>query len=79
MASRRNILIGIFAAVAAVLLYLGFRPQPLPVETGTVSRAPLSVTVTEEGKTRIRERYVITSPVAGFAERIELEEGDTVA
>ncbi len=79
MASRRNIIIGIVAAVAAVLLYLGFRPQPLPVETGTVSRGPLSVTVTEEGRTRIRERYVITSPVAGFAERIELEEGDTVA
>ncbi|WP_405231508.1 efflux RND transporter periplasmic adaptor subunit [Lentisalinibacter salinarum] len=79
MASRRNIIIGIVAVLAAVLLYLGFRPQPLPVETGTVSRGPLSVTVTEEGKTRIRERYVITSPVAGFAARIELEEGDAVA
>ena len=79
MASRRNIIIGIVAAVAALLLYLGFRPQPLPVETGTVSRGALSVIVTEEGKTRIRERYVITSPVAGFAARIELEEGDTVA
>jgi HlyD family secretion protein len=79
VASRRNIIIGIVAVAAAVLLYLGFRPQPLAVETGSVSREPLSVTVTEEGKTRIRERYVITSPVTGYTERVELEEGDTVA
>jgi len=78
LATRRNIIIGIVVAVAALLLYLGFRPQPLPVEAASVTRGPLSVTVTEEGKTRIRERYIVTSPVAGFADRIELEEGDVV-
>ncbi|MEJ2602827.1 MAG: HlyD family efflux transporter periplasmic adaptor subunit [Gammaproteobacteria bacterium] len=79
MASRRNIIIGSVAVIAAGLLYWGFRPQPVRVETGTVSRGALAVTVTEEGKTRIRERYVIRSPVIGRAERIELEEGDRVA
>ncbi len=78
MARRRNVIIGALVVLAAGLLYWGFRPQPLRVETGSVSRGPLTVTVTEEGKTRIRERYEITSPVTGYAERIELEEGDRV-
>lgn len=78
MAGRRNIIIGAVLALVLVLLYVGFRPQALLVETGLVTRDRLSVTVTEEGKTRIRERYAVTAPVAGFAERIELEEGDSV-
>ncbi len=78
MPRRRTILVATVALIALILLYLGFRQQPLLVETGVVSRGALAVTVTEEGKTRIRERYVVTAPVAGYAERIELEEGDSV-
>ena len=78
MPRRRTILVASVALIALILLYLGFRQQPLLVETGVVSRGALAVTVTEEGKTRIRERYVVTAPVAGYAERIDLEEGDGV-
>ncbi len=45
------------------------------VETATVTRGPLTVSVFEEGKTRIRHRYGISSPVGGFLRRVELRAG----
>ena len=53
----------------------GLWPRPIPVEMGRVTRGPLTVTVLEEGKTRIRHRYVISSPVAGFLRRVEHRAG----
>jgi HlyD family secretion protein len=61
------------AIIAAVVA--GLRPKPITVETASVSRGPLLVTVFEEGKTRIRHRYVISPPVAGFLNRVELRAG----
>jgi HlyD family secretion protein len=49
------------------------------VEIAPVVRGPLVVTVEEEGKTRVIDRYVISAPVAGFTRRIELDVGDVVA
>ncbi|MFO7287682.1 MAG: HlyD family efflux transporter periplasmic adaptor subunit [Gammaproteobacteria bacterium] len=67
------------AAVAvAVLLALAFRPQPVPVDLAEVSRGPLMVTVRDEGRTRVREEYVVSAPVAGRLLRVELEPGDHV-
>jgi len=56
----------------------GFRPQPVLVETVKVKRGPLQVTVEEEGKTRVTDRYVISTPVASFAPRVTLKVGDRV-
>jgi HlyD family secretion protein len=64
--------------VTALLLVWAFRPAPLPVEVGTVERGALQVTVDAEGKTRVRDRYVITAPVNGHLERIHLNAGDSV-
>ncbi len=60
------------------LVALGLWPRPVPVETAVVRVAPLSVSVTEEGKTRIRARHVVFAPVAGFLRRAELRPGDPV-
>jgi HlyD family secretion protein len=68
----------IVAAVVAALIY-GFQPQPVLVETSPVTRGPMRVTVEEEGRTRVTDRYVVSAPLAGYARRILLEEGDTVA
>ena len=57
---------------------LGLRPQPIEVELGTVTRGPLTVHVVEEGKTRIRNRYVVAAPVAGQMRRVALKAGDEV-
>lgn len=65
-------------AVAAAIGY-GFMPRPLAVELAQARKGDLAVTVDEEGKTRVRERYAIAAPVAGHARRISLKVGDPVA
>jgi HlyD family secretion protein len=63
---------------ALALAFWAFWPRALPVEMASVRRAPLSVSFTEEGRTRVRQRYRIAAPVNGFLQRIELEPGDEV-
>lgn len=74
----RRTLIVVFALVIVGLIAWGFAPRPLGVDVREVVRAPLSVTVTEEGKTRVIDRYEVSAPIDGYARRIELEVGDTV-
>jgi|SRR5690625_28571 len=74
---RQVILILIGVVVAAVIVY-GLMPTPVPVETEEVDRGPLRVTVEEEGETQVVDRYVVSSPVAAFARRIEVDAGDLV-
>ena len=73
---NRRVLISV--AVVAGLLAVALWPKTVPVEVGTIARGPLVVTVDEEGTTRVRERFVVSSPVAGRVLRIELEPGDAV-
>lgn len=74
---KRAILIGVAVLVLAALVY-AFLPDPVPVQTAAASTGPLRVIVEEEGETQVENHYVVTSPVAAFARRIELDEGDPV-
>jgi HlyD family secretion protein len=65
------------AAVIA-LGVVALRPVPVTVETGLVARRPLTVTIDGDAVTRVRDRYLITAPLAGRVGRIELEPGDEV-
>lgn len=56
----------------------GLKPKPIPVETAEVTRGSLTVHVVEEGKTRIRNRYIVAAPVAGNMRRVTLKAGDEV-
>jgi HlyD family secretion protein len=56
----------------------GLKPKPIPVETAEVTRGPLTVHVVEEGKTRIRNRYIVAAPVAGKMRRVSFKAGDEV-
>jgi len=67
------------AVVVAAGIVLALRPPPEPVSLATAERASLAVTVEEEGRTRVRERYDISAPVAAWCPRITLEPGDPVA
>ena len=62
----------------ATLIALGFVPKAVPVSVAKVERRTLEVTVDEPGKTRLRERHVISAPVAGQLARITLRAGDRV-
>ena len=59
-------------------LVWSFWPQPVDVEVAAVTRGHLRVTVDEDGKTRIKERYVVAAPLAGRLLRIDLDPGDAV-
>jgi HlyD family secretion protein len=74
---RKIVLLAILAAVALAVAY-GFMPRPVAVDALEVRRGPMSVTIEEEGKTRVIDRFVVSAPVAGFARRIELNAGDPV-
>lgn len=65
-------------AVLLVVLAWLFRPQPVAVDLAPVERGPLSVTVADEGETRVKDVFVVSAPVAGLMRRIELEAGDPV-
>lgn len=78
MHTKRNIVFALIAVVIVVLLFLGLRPQPVLVETAVVQRAPLRVTIDEEGVTRLKDRYLVSAPVSGFVRRIEFKVGDLV-
>lgn len=75
---RRLITLGLVgAAIIAVVAY-AFRPDVIAVDTARVARGPMRVTVDAEGKTRVRDRFVVAAPVTGRIRRIELDEGDSV-
>lgn len=73
-----NNAIRIAMVVIGGLLAVALWPRPAIVEFATATRGPLVMTVDEEGVTRVRERFVVSSPVAGRILRIELEPGDVV-
>ncbi|MXX86490.1 MAG: efflux transporter periplasmic adaptor subunit, partial [Acidobacteria bacterium] len=75
---RRLILWGVGLAALVALIALGSRPRPIPVDIAAVVQGTLSVTLDEEGETRVRDRFEISAPVAGRVLRIELEPGDPV-
>lgn len=71
-----------FWGALGVLVVLGLAaalwPQPVPVDLAMVAPGAMMVTLDHEGQTRVRERYVVSAPVAGRVLRIELEPGDRV-
>jgi HlyD family secretion protein len=62
----------------ALLLTWGFWPRPVPVETAECKTGSLRVTVNEEGKTRIRQRYIVSAPVTGLLRRIPFKAGEPI-
>ena len=67
----------VLSALVGAIVW-SFRPQPVPVDFATLEAGPLVVTVDEEGKTRVRDVFVVSAPVAGRARRTKLEVGDAV-
>ncbi|WP_163268947.1 efflux RND transporter periplasmic adaptor subunit [Chelativorans alearense] len=67
------------AALAAVAVVAwSLREQPALVDVAEIRRAPMKVTIREEGVTRVREVYTVSAPIAGHLSRTVLKEGDRV-
>jgi HlyD family secretion protein len=66
------------AAIMGVLLVVALWPEATAVDVGSVTRGAMVVTIDEEGETRVHHRYVVSAPVAGTLERLDLESGNGV-
>ncbi|ACF46238.1 MAG: efflux RND transporter periplasmic adaptor subunit [Prosthecochloris sp.] len=77
LSTTQKIVAGVTVVVIAILFIL-MMPAPLPVDTEIVRRGVLTVRLEGEGRSRVKERFTISSPVNGRLERILLDEGDSV-
>ena len=78
MPLKKHPVIAVTAGLIIAILVWGFWPQPVWVEAVVVKHAALSVSIEEEGRTRVIDRYIISAPVDGVACRIQLNVGDPV-
>ena len=69
--------LGALVAVGLALAW-AFAPRPIEVELASATEARFETTVDEDGKTRLRERFVVSAPLAGQLARIALLPGDVV-
>ncbi len=77
--SRRNIILGLLgASVVGGLLFVTFRPEPIPVDLHTISEGTLTVTVDVDGETQVEDVFEVAAPIAGLARRSPVEVGDPV-
>jgi len=76
-AARVIVALGLLASAAGVAWLL--LPRPVPVETAAVNKGSFVASVDEDGKTRVRERYVVAAPLAGRLTRVALKAGDKIA
>jgi HlyD family secretion protein len=66
------------AALALLGLVRAFAPEPVLVDTALVARGRLAVTLDDDGRTRVRERYTVSAPIQGRLLRTTLDPGDPV-
>jgi HlyD family secretion protein len=74
---RRIAIVAGIILTAAVVAW-AVMPGAVPVETALVTRGKFVASVDEDGKTRVRERYVVAAPLAGRLGRIRFKAGDQI-
>jgi HlyD family secretion protein len=78
VALRRKLFVIIIIAVVVLATVYGFYPKAVEVDLVDVTRGPLQVTIEEEGRTRLKDRFIISAPTAGYLERVRAKVGDPV-
>lgn len=71
--------IAVWSGIATVVglgLLVSLRPQAILVETAEATRDHFRVSIEEEGKARVKDRYIVSAPVSGYLRRIEWQTGD---
>jgi HlyD family secretion protein len=74
---RKILMISVILIVVALLIY-GFLPKTQEVDIAVVKRGALQITIEEEGRTRLKDRFTISSPTSGYLRRISAKVGDTI-
>lgn len=75
---RKVLFYAVIIAAIGAAFYVSFKPRPTLADSAEVTRGPLWVSIVEEGKTRVVDRYIVSSPTAGYARRLEFKVGDEV-
>jgi HlyD family secretion protein len=75
---RRRWVYALGIAALGVLAVFALLPQPVSVEVAVVDRGTVRASLLDEGRTRMREVYVVSAPVSGRLLRVAVEPGDRV-
>lgn len=79
MRMTKGILIsGLALAACLALLIWSFMPDVISVETAVIKEGKFQSSFSEEGKTRLRNRYTVSAPFGGILLRPRLKAGDKV-
>jgi HlyD family secretion protein len=73
---NKRLVAGVVVVLAIVAMAMW--PESIEVNAAKVEQGPMQVTLDEDGETRVRDKFVVSAPVAGRLQRIELEPGDAV-
>jgi HlyD family secretion protein len=73
---NKKLIAGLLLVIAIVAVAVW--PASMEVDVARAEQGPMQVTIDEDGETRVRHRFVVSAPVAGRVQRIELEPGDPV-
>ena len=74
----RSLFWGAAGLLLLTLLVLAFLPQPVQVDAVAMERGPMRVTVQDEGRTRVRDEYIVSAPVAGQLLRVDYKPGAAI-
>lgn len=75
--AKRLVLLAFLAGLVA-LLVIASLPKPVPVEMAAVTEGALVVTIDEDGKSRVKDRYLMSAPLNGSLARVDVNPGDEV-
>jgi HlyD family secretion protein len=75
---KKKVLVIASVLVLIALVVWAFAPRPIEVQTAQAVQGVFERTVEEDGKTRVRDRYVVSAPLGGRLDRLYLQEGDAV-
>src|SRR5690554_3876024 len=75
---QRRLFWSLAALTLLALLAWALRPAPVAVSVARVGVGLFVDSVIEEGRTRLRDTWNVSVPVAGYLQRVGLEVGDEV-
>jgi HlyD family secretion protein len=75
---RRWIIRGLVALVAIAIVVIALLPRAEPVDVVELKRGPMRVEIDGDGRTRLRDQFVVSAPISGELERVDLRVGDSV-
>lgn len=65
------------AGIVGAVVY-AWLPKPVAIEIARIEKKELVVSVEEDGRARVKDRYTVSAPLTGNVARIELRAGDVV-